>query len=81
MLILELFFCRNGEQTRIDKCEDLKLTRKYGLLNQFDILGHYVISLGAVTSQLIGMIPLEDVGAGLCKIDDNLELASVRSKV
>ena len=51
------------------------------MLYQFDILGHYVISLRAVTSQLIGMIPLEDVGTGLCKIDDNLELASMGSKV
>lgn len=51
------------------------------MLNQFDILGHYVISLGAVTGQLIGMIPLKDVGTGLGKIDDNLELASVCSKV
>lgn len=81
MLVLELFFCRNGEETRIDQCEDLELTRKYRLLYQFDILGHYVVSLGAVTGQLIRMIPLKDVGTGLCQIDDDLELACMGSKV
>ena len=68
-------------EPRLGQREGVETSCEAALLDVLDVLGHDVVSFGAVPRQLICMVALEDVSACVGQIDYDLKLTGERCKV